>query len=242
MANSPVLPLEHKSVDKSFWDRFWSEASALHPLGHKASELIEELLHGTPKVDCILEIGVGDGRNLPALMSRGKRVIGVDFSEIAIKRAGSRILRNHAVELLFGSAYALPLANDSCDIALAADVMHHLDAPERFCSELWRILRKGGQFLGNAMSLRDPSREIVCSNRAEVSPQHFSIRWNGGTKPDLVWLTMRYYSKEELEKLFRGFVWVTPPTEYVREDQGHPPPFDSRPHQHVFWKLHLKKP
>jgi ubiquinone/menaquinone biosynthesis C-methylase UbiE len=232
---------ENNDLDQTrFWNRFWSSASASSPLGSQASELLRDFV-GSPAVDLVLEVGVGDGRNLSALCEGCTRFIGIDSSEVAIRRSESRRHNGARVELKVGSAYGLPLPDNSCDLVVATDVMNHLEWPQRFSAEVRRVLKKGGIFLGNAMSTCDPSRKTVSLKGRVLSSKRFLVRWNGGTDKETAWLNMRYYSKEELNKMFRGFVWVAPPAEYTRKDLGHLAPFDTCPHEHVFWKLHLQK-
>lgn len=229
-----------KSKDQLFWDRFWTEATALRPLGEKTSELLEQLPHCAPRFDCILEVGVGDGRNLSTLANFGDRIVGVDISPKAIERVASQKGKVEA-ELHACSGYALPVPDRSCDIVVATDLMNHLDNPAQFCSEVRRVLRKGGRFIGNAMSTRDPSRLSAALKGKTISGEQFSIAWNGVPNEEPVWLTMRYYDDTGLKRLFQDFKWIEPPTEYEREDSGQPPPFDPQRHQHVFWKILVKK-
>jgi ubiquinone/menaquinone biosynthesis C-methylase UbiE len=178
---------------------------------------------------------------LTALTKFEARVVAIDISQKAIDRALA-LKCDGEIELRIGSAYSLPLTAESCDIVLAADLMNHLGDPPQFCSEVSRVLKKGGRFVGNAMSTRDPSRGTAALKGKSISDGQFSIGWNSIHNEDPVWLTMRYYRKADLKRLFQDFNWIEPPTEYEREDSGHPPPFDSQPHRHVFWKILVQKP
>ena len=238
-SNLTKLP-RHSRIAASFWDRFWTEATATDPLGKGASELIADLSLYT-KVDRILEIGVGDGRNLPKLHELAEHVVGVDISSVALRRAASSVsMLNTAFHLC--SACRLPALSDSCDIVVATDLLNHLEKPAILSSEVWRILKRGGKFIGNAMSTRDPSKRGAAVTGSAISPEQLVIPWSGAPNVEPVWVTMRYYGKAELERLFCRFDWVEPPAEYDRNDAGHPPPFDSRPHRHVFWKIIVQKP
>jgi SAM-dependent methyltransferase len=233
--------LQPEDIASNFWNRFWAEATVMHPLGERTSELVEQMPYCTPKADCILEVGVGDGRNLSRLAGLGDRIVGVDISPKAMERIASLKGKVEA-ELHAVSGYALPLPSESCDIVVATDLMNHLDNPAKLCSEIWRVLKKGGRFVGNAMSTRDPSRPAAALKGETISGEQFSIAWNGVADEEPVSMTMRYYGDTELKRLFRDFRWTEPPVEYVREDLGHPPPFDPQPHQHVFWKILVQKP
>jgi SAM-dependent methyltransferase len=199
------------------------------------------LPHHIPKVERVLEIGVGDGRNLSQLTTLGNHVIGVDISSKAVKRVSSS-KGEVDLELHTCSGYALPIADESCGVVVATDLINHLDNPVQLCSEIWRVLSRGGRFFGNAISTNDPSRTAAALRGKTISGKQFSIAWKSVPNEDPVWLTMRYYNAIGLNRLFRDFRWIEPPTEYEREDLGHPPPFDSQPHRHVFWRILVQKP
>lgn len=240
--NCNNLLSQPSAKDCLFWNRFWSESTVLHPLGQKPSELLEQFPKDVPKAGCILEIGIGDGRNLPMLMNKADHFVGIDISENAVSKVGSRIILSSDATVLVGSGYNLPMPDESCDLVVATDLMNHLDEPEQFCSEVWRVLKRGGRFIGNAMSIRDSSRANAPLKGVSISPNQFSFRWNGVPKLEPVWLTMHYYENEDLKTMFEDFVWIEPPSEYGRKDLGHPAPFDPLPHQHVFWKVLAQKP
>lgn len=240
-----IASIVTKKVDLSqqqrFWNRFWSAASQPFPLGSQPSELMADFV-ALPAVDTVLEIGVGDGRNLAVLCEKCVRLIGIDLSEAAVRRSEAQRYNKAGIDLIIGSAYAVSVPDNSCDMVVATDVMNHLAWPQEFSGEVWRVLKKGGIFLGNAMSTRDPSRKMVSLKGGLLSSRRSRVRWNIRTNADTAWLNMRYYGKEELKQMFRDFALVTPLAEYFREDAGHPLPFATCAHQHVFWKLHLQKP
>jgi ubiquinone/menaquinone biosynthesis C-methylase UbiE len=97
---------------------------------------------------CVLEIGIGSGRNLPHYPGAVKHVIGVEPSPsllaMALRAAKSA---SPSVELVRGSGEALPLESESVDTVVTTwtlcsipDVMATLD-------EIRRVLRKDGHLL-----------------------------------------------------------------------------------------------
>jgi ubiquinone/menaquinone biosynthesis C-methylase UbiE len=96
----------------------------------------------------VLEIGVGSGRNLLFYPARAERVIGLDPSRqlLAMAREAARgaILD---IELLEGSAAAIPLEEASIDTIVSTwSLCSIADAP-RALGEMLRVLKPGGRFL-----------------------------------------------------------------------------------------------
>ncbi|QLH21548.1 bifunctional 2-polyprenyl-6-hydroxyphenol methylase/3-demethylubiquinol 3-O-methyltransferase UbiG [Streptomyces sp. Rer75] len=93
----------------------------------------------------ILDIGCGDGTAaataLPFL--RGHRLIGVDWSQDALRRAAPRlpVVRG---ELTDGG---LPFADGSADACVFSEVVEHLVDPDAALDEIRRVLRPGGHLL-----------------------------------------------------------------------------------------------
>lgn len=93
----------------------------------------------------ILDIGCGDGTAaataLPLL--RGHRLIGVDWSQDALRRA-ARHLPVVRGELTDGG---LPFADGSADACVFGEVVEHLVDPDAALDEIRRVLRPGGHLL-----------------------------------------------------------------------------------------------
>jgi ubiquinone/menaquinone biosynthesis C-methylase UbiE len=96
----------------------------------------------------VLEIGVGSGRNLFLYPARVQRVIGIDPSRklLAMAREAARgTVRD--IELLEGSAAAIPLEKASIDTIVSTwSLCSIADAP-RALGEMLRVLKPGGRFL-----------------------------------------------------------------------------------------------
>ncbi len=94
----------------------------------------------------VLEFGCGDGMNTVMLTKRGAKVIAFDISAELVDLARKRLEANgcDGVELLLGSAHALPLPDESVDVIFGMAILHHLDL-EIAAREVRRVLRKGGR-------------------------------------------------------------------------------------------------
>ena len=96
----------------------------------------------------VLELGIGPGLNLAFYGANVTEVIGLDPSpkllEIA-RDAGRK--RAAPLELIEGSAEAIPLENSSVDTVVTTWTMCSIPDVSRALSEARRILRPGGQLL-----------------------------------------------------------------------------------------------
>lgn len=93
----------------------------------------------------ILDIGCGDGTAAAgaAAYLGEHRIVGVDWSQDALRRATTRVTAVRG-EL---SAPGLPFADGSADAVLFSEVIEHLVDPDTALDELHRVLRPGGHLL-----------------------------------------------------------------------------------------------
>jgi len=97
----------------------------------------------------ILVVGVGTGLELE-LMPKNLRVTGIDLSAPMLKIARERVARKGLRQvkgLHVMDAGALDIADAQFDVALAPYVMSVVPNPARVLSEMWRVVRPGGQMI-----------------------------------------------------------------------------------------------
>ncbi|ATL27512.1 class I SAM-dependent methyltransferase [Streptomyces formicae] len=94
----------------------------------------------------ILDIGCGDGTAAAtaAPLLAGHRLIGVDWSQDALKRAHALLPHVVRGELTDGG---LPFADGAADAVLFSEVIEHLVDPDSALDELRRVLRPGGHLM-----------------------------------------------------------------------------------------------
>ena len=95
----------------------------------------------------ILEIGCGMGELSYGLMMKGFEVIGVDISDIRVKRLG--LLKTSNLNFGRCDAVYLPFADQTFDAVISMQLFEHLhpeDAREHL-QEVYRVLRPGGRYL-----------------------------------------------------------------------------------------------
>lgn len=95
----------------------------------------------------ILDLGAGTGRFSHLLADfAGARVVAVEPSLDMLAVAA----RDHITERIIyvaGSAEAIPLCDESCDVAWLSHVLHHVRDRGRCAKELGRVVRSGGHVL-----------------------------------------------------------------------------------------------
>lgn len=149
----------YRSEDnRSYWNRRWTEAH------EDASEFVDPNIYPIRYADqiisCvpgrIIEIGCGLGRLVKHYHSRGREIIGIERSEVAVERI--RADWPH-LDVRYGNATALGFDAQEFDIALAFGVYHNFETGlDKGLSEVARILKPGGHFI---ISMRPDNIEMI---------------------------------------------------------------------------------
>lgn len=135
------------------------------------SELVKA---GSDHRDTVLVCGVGGGADLQYWLEHlpVRRYLALDFSIEAI-RATQRRIGNlglaESVEYLKSDIEDIPLRDDSVDLVIASQVLHHTLDPGRACREMFRVARRGVLLLEPANTLLTPLlRQVGLARTTEV--------------------------------------------------------------------------
>lgn len=116
----------------------------------RSSAILEERQRWVPRAHGeVLELGVGSGLNL-AFYDRARvaKVTGIDPSAPLLARAAPRARAAAVpVELIAGSAEALPFADRAFDSVVVTYTLCSIDDPVRALAEVRRVLRPGGELV-----------------------------------------------------------------------------------------------
>lgn len=104
---------------------------------------------GSAKEKRLLEIGVGAGVDFLNWIRAGAHATGVDLTNAAIKITKNRLNENkipeHTYSLASADAENLPFGNNEFEIVYSWGVLHHTPDTFRAFSEVFRILKPGGE-------------------------------------------------------------------------------------------------
>jgi SAM-dependent methyltransferase len=136
--------------------------------------------HLLPALD-VADIGCGEGYLTIEAAAWARLVIGVDRSDEVLERAKALATRRRVtnVEWKKGDLTRLPLRDESLDVALLSQALHHANDPERAMAEAARVLRPGGRLL---------LLDLKAHNQAWVK-QRFGDQHLGFTPDELQLLT-----------------------------------------------------
>ncbi|MEU6216480.1 methyltransferase domain-containing protein [Streptomyces sp. NPDC047022] len=112
----------------------------------QARMLAEALGPATKGARTVLDIGCGDGSAAAtaAPCLSGHRIVGVDWSQDALRRARTRLPYTVRGELTDGG---LPFRTAAADAVLFSEVIEHLVDPDSALDEIRRVLRPGGHLM-----------------------------------------------------------------------------------------------
>jgi SAM-dependent methyltransferase len=102
----------------------------------------------------VLDLGFGDGRNMPLLFNLGMQVSGVEISQEICDLTERRMKAlGVGVDLKVGRNHAIPYSDGFFDTVLACHACYYVDPGTRFADnlrEIARVLKPGGSFVFSA--------------------------------------------------------------------------------------------
>lgn len=135
-----------------------------------------------------LDVACGTGEIIFRFAKRFPQIefAGVDFSEEMLEKAVEKTERLQNVKIIKANITKLPFPDNSFDIVLCSDALHHFAAPEASLQEISRVAKQGSFFF-----LVDPAFDRVL--------QRIII----GLFGKIFETAKKYYSKKEVEELLK---------------------------------------
>lgn len=165
----------------SFLDNIFSSA--------EIADLIKE------KYCTILDVGCGNGRNLPVLAPFCDKVIGVDSSAKMLQMAehfAKKSLLNY--EVFNSDITSLPFADESIDAIFINMVLHHVPVPQAAICEAARVLSRNGKIF--LIDMAEHTDENLRDTHGDL--------WLGFSEDDLIsWINSAGLQTEmQMSKLY----------------------------------------
>lgn len=190
-------------VDK--YDSFYRERASAHV--YPVEFVVRSFLGTYPRLKPepslypgrrILDLGFGDGRNMPLLCNLGMEVHGVEISEAICRRGVERLAAlGHTVEARVGRNHAIPYEDGFFDHLLACHACYYCDPGTTFADNLAaiaRVLKPDGRFTFSApiaTSYIMAGAEDVGGGHMRIANDPYGVR-NG-------YLMKKFDTAEEIE-------------------------------------------
>ena len=170
-------------------------AHEIDPNGGSAAAVLARMVEPGQRV---LELGTGPGTVTRILHAKGCKVTGVEMDPETLAACAPFCERTLQANLE-DPEWAAPLAGESFDAIICADVLEHLRDPRPLLNQLHGFLKPGGSVL---MSLPNASHLTVV---ASLLGGRFPYQKNGL----LDHTHLKFYGREDLDALLRecGLLW-----------------------------------
>lgn len=174
---------------ESFWDRAYRAGDHLeHWEAPSVPAELAALVSAGPALGlapdaAALDVGCGSGQEAVHLAAAGMRVIAVDSSRPALELARERAATaGVSLDLRAGSAFDLPVASDSIDLALDRGCLHGIEPEERpeYAAEIDRVLAPGGLYLLRGARDDDEEAGLFAVDQAAVDALFPAPRFTRG--------------------------------------------------------------
>lgn len=114
----------------------------------------------------VLDIACGTGYGTALLAQSARHAYGVDIAQEAVDYARAHHRRDN-LTYLTGDGCAIPLADNSVDIAVSFETIEHIEDQVSFLSEIKRVLRKDGILI-----ISSPNKRLYTDIYKTDNPYH----------------------------------------------------------------------
>lgn len=128
-------------LDKWYSDPDWAKDNdGAYVRLKQALELIDQRYH------VHLDVGCADGAFTKYYLEKFPKTegYGMDLSEIIIAKAKANCPEGHFFQ---GDTYNIPMNNDFFNLVHSAEMLEHLEFPEKAIAEMHRVLKPGGTLI-----------------------------------------------------------------------------------------------
>lgn len=140
---------ERTGAAGSFFERLGKRWDDLRISAFGDAFAMEAFLTLLPRNWTVADIGTGTGYLLPTLADNFQSVIAIDPAAAMLECARHRAADHGATNVTFhqGDLGRVPIDDNTCDLAIAFLVLHHVPQPAEALAEIHRVVRPGGHVL-----------------------------------------------------------------------------------------------
>jgi ubiquinone/menaquinone biosynthesis C-methylase UbiE len=170
---------KRKNRTREYFNKLAGKFGRSYCPGRSWQALAYFFLSSMPPID-VADLGAGEGTLSQLLAKRARKVIAVDLSERMVE-VGSQLAKEHGItnlEFRLGDLEEPPIADDSIDLAMFSQALHHANSPQKALAAAFRILRAGGRIV-----ILD-----LLAHRFEQARELYTDLWLGFSEVELVHL------------------------------------------------------
>jgi ubiquinone/menaquinone biosynthesis C-methylase UbiE/predicted DNA-binding transcriptional regulator len=139
---------KRKNRTREYFNKLAGKFGRSYCPGRSWQALAHLLLTMIPAID-VADLGAGEGTLSQILAKNARKVIAIDISERMVE-VGARLAKDEGftnLEYRIGDLEEPPIADDSIDLAVFSQALHHANSPQKAIAAAGRILRKGGRLV-----------------------------------------------------------------------------------------------
>ncbi len=167
---------KRKDSSRAYFDELAGRFGKDYVPGRSWKALAEALIK-VLNYKVVADLGAGEGTLAQLLAQRAEKVIAVDLSPKMVEFGQNLAVQNGLsnLEYRIGDIEAPPIENDSLDLAILSQALHHAEHPQRALDAAFRILKPGGRLIVLDLLL----------HTFEEARQMYADRWLGFSESDL---------------------------------------------------------
>jgi ArsR family transcriptional regulator len=167
---------KRKDSSRAYFDELAGRFGKDYVPGRSWKALAEALIK-VLNYKVVADLGAGEGTLAQLLAQRAEKVIAVDLSPKMVEFGQNLAVQNGLsnLEYRIGDIEVPPIDNDSLDLAILSQALHHAVHPQRALDAAFRILKPGGRLIILDLLL----------HTFEEAREMYADRWLGFSESDL---------------------------------------------------------
>jgi len=167
---------KRKDTARAYFDELAGRFGKDYVPGRSWKALAEALIK-VLNYDVVADLGAGEGTLAQLLAQRAKKVIAVDLSPKMVEFGQNLAVKNglNNVEYRLGDIETPPIDDQSLDLAVLSQALHHAEHPQRAIDAAFKTLKPGGRLI-----ILD-----LVQHQFEEARELYADRWLGFAESDL---------------------------------------------------------